>query len=248
MKLGLAQRPPRVPHLRVTATRAGGEVLAVSATGRVGDGWRAYGGWPLHKSSEGQTSNQHGPEAEWDAIARELARHVADAAAEVHAEHIVIAGDPRARSALLSHLKPALREMAETVAAELPADSAAMAEAAEDITTRYSERTVVSRLGAWHSRMADGTAVAGLGETIDALVDGRGAGLALSRETLTERGVAVPVRDRADAAIARAIACTDAELFFLPEDAEPPANGIGATLRYSGAASAMRRRNKQGPD
>lgn len=249
----LAQRPPRVPHLRVTASRAGGEVLAVSATGRVSDGWRPHGGWPLHKSSEGQTSNQHGPEAEWDAIAREMAGHVASAAAEVHAEHIVLAGDPRARSALLSHLKPALSDLAVTVAAELPADSAAMAEAAEDITTSYSERTVVSRLETWHSRMADGAAVAGLGGTIDALVDGRaaevlladdpssaavawtgpgGADLALSRDTLTERGVAAPVRDRADAAIARAIACTDAELFFLPADTEPPADGIGATLRY----------------
>ena len=88
----LAQRPPRVPHLRVTANLAGGEVLAVTATGRVRDEWRAHGGWPLHKSSEGQTSNQHGPEAEWDANARELATHVASAATEVHAEHIVVAG------------------------------------------------------------------------------------------------------------------------------------------------------------
>lgn len=249
----LAQRPPRVPHLRVMAGLTGGKIIAVTATGRVRDEWRAHAGWPVHRSSEGQSSNQHGPEAEWDANAREMATHVAGAAAEVHAEHIVIAGDPRARSALLGHLKPTLREMAVTVAAEVPADSAAMAEAAEDLTTRYSERAVVSRFGTWHSRMADGTAVAGLAGTVAALADGRaaevlladspgsaarawtgpdGTELALTSEALSERGVDAPVRDRADAAIARAIACTDAELFFLPDDADPPDDGVAATLRY----------------
>lgn len=251
----LAQHPPRVPHLRVTARRAGGEVLAVTATGRVRDEWRARGGWPLHKSSEGQTSNQHGPEAEWDANAREIAAHVASAAADVQAERVVVAGDPRARSALLDHLKPALREMTETVAAEVPADSAAMAEAAEKITDNYAERAVVSRFATWQSRIGDGITVAGLAETVAALADGRAAEvfvagdpaldtsawtgpgateLALTPQALSERGVAAPVRDRADAAIARAIACTDAELFFMPGDSELPAGGIGATLRYLG--------------
>ncbi len=128
-----------------------------------------------------------------------------------------------------------------------------MSRPAQDITTSYSERTVVSRLETWHSRMADGAAVAGLAQTVDALTDGRaaevllrddpgstatvwtgpgGAELALSSDAMTERGVAEPVRDRADAAIARAIACTDAELFFLPESAEPPPDGIAATLCF----------------
>lgn len=49
----LAQRPPRVPHLRVTAGLAGGEILAVTATGRIRDEWRAQGGWPLHKRPRG---------------------------------------------------------------------------------------------------------------------------------------------------------------------------------------------------
>jgi len=54
-----------------------------------------------------------------------------------------------------------------------------------------------------------------------------------------------PVADRADAAIVRAVAHTDAELHFLPEDlveaGEPeacggiarPRDGVGATLRFS---------------
>ena len=95
-------------------------------------------------------------EAEWDANAREIAAHVASAAADVQAERVVVAGDPRARSALLDHLKPALREMTETVAAEVPADSAAMAEAAEKTTDNYAERAVVSRFATWQSRIGDG--------------------------------------------------------------------------------------------
>lgn len=165
----------------------------------------------------------------------------------------MIAGDPRARAGLLSHLKPALHELVVTVDAEVPVDSAAMAEAAEAVTARFTRQAAVSRFGIWHSRMADGTAAEGLTGIIAALADGRaaevfladdpgsavtawigpgGTELAQAPQTLADRGVATPVRDRADAAIVRAIAGTDAELFFLPDDAEPPADGIGATLRY----------------
>ncbi|MBV9208320.1 MAG: hypothetical protein JO037_23615 [Actinobacteria bacterium] len=59
-----------------------------------------------------------------------------------------------------------------------------------------------------------------------------GAGLAGTAARLAERGISEPVRDRADAAVARAVACTDAELFFLPEGVPAPRDGIGATLRY----------------
>lgn len=249
----LAQRPPRVPHLRVTAGLTGGDILAITGTGRVLDERRVHGGWPRHKSSEGRTSNQHGPEAEWEAAAHQLADQAAAAAAEVHAEHLILAGDPRARSSLLDHLKPALRDITVVVDAEVLADSAVLAEAAEKISTQYSERTSVSHFETWHARMADSGAVAGLAPTVAALADGRaaevfiadrpqstatlwtgpgGADLAVTRNDLIERGIGDPVRDRADAAIARGIACTDAELFFLPDGAEPPADGIGAILRY----------------
>jgi len=58
--------------------------------------------------------------------------------------------------------------------------------------------------------------------------------------------VTAPVKDRADAAIVRALAVTDADLFFLPEDViatkEPaapqegirsPRDGVCATLRWA---------------
>lgn len=49
------------------------------------------------------------------------------------------------------------------------------------------------------------------------------------------REIAEPVSERADAAIARAIVCTDAVLWFLPADVPSPRDGIGATLRYPAA-------------
>jgi hypothetical protein len=77
-----------------------------------------------------------------------------------------------------------------------------------------------------------------------------GADVAATQEELEVRGVSDPIGDRADAAIVRAIATTDAELHFLPDDlvvtGEPaacggiarPLDGIGATLRFPHLISA----------
>lgn len=69
-----------------------------------------------------------------------------------------------------------------------------------------------------------------------------GADVALTEAELRERGVRAPVTERADAAIVRALAATDAELHFLPEDLVVsedssiacPRDGICATLRWAG--------------
>ena len=73
---------------------------------------------------------------------------------------------------------------------------------------------------------------------------GPGSEAALTEAALRERGTADPQPDLIGAAIARAVACTDAELWFLPgpdlepgapRPASPPnpvlADGIGAILR-----------------
>lgn len=56
------------------------------------------------------------------------------------------------------------------------------------------------------------------------------ADLAMTAAQLAERGVGEQVSDRADAAVVRAAAGTDADLFFLPGDVPAPREGIGATL------------------
>jgi hypothetical protein len=60
--------------------------------------------------------------------------------------------------------------------------------------------------------------------------------VAADREELEQRGVSRTVPARADAALVRAAAETDAELFFVPPDADRPRDGIGALLRAPLAA------------
>jgi hypothetical protein len=62
------------------------------------------------------------------------------------------------------------------------------------------------------------------------------ADVACTPEQLVQRGVADPVKDRADAALARAACATDAALSFMPGDADLPAGWIGALLRAPLAA------------
>src|SRR5262249_61523177 len=81
--------------------------------------------------------------------------------------------------------------------------------------------------------------------TASAWIGPAGNDLAASREELLERDVPAPALDRADAAIVRAIAHTDAHLQFLPADLVQggdaaalgtiahPRDGAGATLRFS---------------
>jgi hypothetical protein len=59
------------------------------------------------------------------------------------------------------------------------------------------------------------------------------ADIALSKDDLSERGVTELSRDRADAALIRAAAGTDASLFLVPPGDTPPQDGIGALLRYA---------------
>jgi hypothetical protein len=49
----LAQRRPPIPHVRVSATRVGGEIVAIGGTGWSWQDWVAGQDWPVHKTSVG---------------------------------------------------------------------------------------------------------------------------------------------------------------------------------------------------
>jgi hypothetical protein len=254
----LAQRPAQVPHLRVTANREGGEILVRTGDAIADDEQVRGHDWPVHKSPSGgwsQLSHQRSVEHTWDENAKELARQVTEAAAGIGAERIIVAGDVRTRALLLDHLSPPLREAVVLVDREVPAGDPATAEMADEIIDAQLEQAARDRFSQWHEQLARGLAVEGLADTTAALADGRaaavfiadepgstaeawvgpeGTDLALTARRLTGRGVSDPVTERADAAIARAVACTDAELFFLPGDVPEPRDGIGASLRYAG--------------
>jgi hypothetical protein len=238
----LAQRRPRVPHVRVSATRAGGEIVVSGGTVEDERDRVAGSAWPVHKTKVGgwsQDRYQRSAEEAWDENAKALASEVAAAAGRAGARQIIVAGDTRARSLLLGHLPTPLADAAIVFEEEVDADSQAMTEAADRALSDWAERTARERFADWEAKQAHGLAVQGLAQTMAAFRDGQvndlfvaddpssaaeawigpgGAELAASREELHEWGVGSPTLDRADAALVRAAASTGAELHFLPAD------------------------------
>ena len=252
----LAQRPPQVPHLLVRADRSGGEVVAARTPDDVTKEEVDGTGWPVHKTSVGgwsQNRYQRSAEEAWAENAKQLAAAVTTAAAQTGAGLIVVGGDTRARSLLLDHLGTPLRDVVVIVDREVGADSDVMNEAAEEAAQARADQTARQRLGDFRAQLGRGLATEGLAETLAALRDGqasdvfiaddpsstdhawvgpRPAQVAASETELRDLGVDQVVEDRADAAIIRALAATDAELHFIPEGEQPPKHGIGALLRY----------------
>ncbi len=265
----LAQRRPPIPHLRVSATRIGGEIVAVGGSGRGWRDWVSGQQWPVHKASVGGWSEprfERSVEETWDENAKTLAAEVTAVAGRIGARHVIVSGDVRARLLLLGHLATPLRESATVLDEEVSADSQAMTEAADRALAEWAGRHCRERFDDWQARLSHGLAVQGLAPTMAAFRDGQvsdlfladdpsstasawigpaGNDLAASREELLELDVPAPAADRADAAIVRAIAHTDAELHFLPADlvetGNPeacggiarPLDGVCATLRFS---------------
>jgi hypothetical protein len=72
--------------------------------------------------------------------------------------------------------------------------------------------------------------------TATAWIGPAGTDLAATAAELTERGVPDPISDRADAALARALALTSAQLYFLPgpdQRGAGPDDGVCALLRFA---------------
>jgi hypothetical protein len=253
----LAQYPPQVTHLRVAADRSGGEIMAVRAADIIVKERVEGLGWPVHKTSVGgwsQARYQRSAEEAWEENAKQLAEAVTAAAGQAGAELIVVGGDVRARTLLLDHLGKPLRDRAVVVDREVAVDSEQMAEAADQASRARTEEQTRRRLENLRSQLSHGTATEGLAGTLAALRDGQASDvliaddpsstasawigpqpsdLAVCEGELRERGIGRIARDRADAAVVRAVAATAAELWFVPEGEQPPRAGIGALLRYA---------------
>src|SRR5215475_7365747 len=103
----LATRRPPIPHLRVSATRTGGEIVAIGGTGWSWRDWVAGQQWPVHKTSVGgvaQDRRQRSVEETWDENAKTLATEVDAMAGRIGARYVIVSGDVRARLLLLGHL------------------------------------------------------------------------------------------------------------------------------------------------
>jgi hypothetical protein len=265
----LAQHLPPVPHLRVSATETGGEIVAFGGSGDEWRDWVAGKQWPVHKTSVGglsQDRHQRNVEETWNANAKQLAAEMVKVASRINAQHVIVAGSAQIRTLVLEHLPKLMAESAAVFEEEVSADSPAMADAADRALSQWADRDVRQRFDDWRTHAAHGRGVEGLAATMAAFRDGQvsdlfvvdnptstatawigpaGQDLAANEQDLLERDVASPVTDRADAALVRAVASTDAELHFLPEDVvetgDPaacggiahPRDGVCATLRFS---------------
>jgi hypothetical protein len=254
----LAQRRPHVPYLRVTARHDGGEIVSVTAAGTQDDEEVTGTEGPVHKVKGGgsaQLKYQHYTEDAWQANAKELAGRVTAEAREVGAELIVVAGDPVARTLLVRELGPDLAAITVTVEREVSADSGEVARAADEAVARHVAQRSQERFEHWRTQLAHDHGVQGLAATMTALRDGSvdelllvdhpesvltawigpgGTELAATAAELTGLGVQDPVQDRADAALARGLAASDARLYILPGDlasSGAPQDGVGAVLR-----------------
>lgn len=254
----IAQRGEPVSRLVATVNRLGARV-----TGAAADGTR----WdvevppevtvPVHKPKGGdmlsQSRSQRAAEDSWRANAKRIARVIEQIANTCAAEVVVVAGDVRARSAVLEELpEPVLARTSESSGG--PGLNADVAEAVE---RRRAER-VRAAVERFDEQLTKGRrAVHGLVPVLGALrnaqvaslliEDGRDVGapvwvgprctdLASTAAELRDLGVVEPVRDRADAALVRALAGTQGELLLVTPDAWHAQQGLGAILRYADAS------------
>jgi len=256
----LAQRGPHVPHLQVMARHDGGEIASVTGAGAEEDEEVTGTGWPVHRTKGGgwaQLRYQRSTEEAWETNAKELAGRVTAEARRVGAGLIVVAGDPVARTLLVRQLGPDLAAITVLIEGEVTVDSEQVTRAAGRAVAERVERHSRERFEHWRTQLAHDRGVEGLPATMAALRDGAvaemlladhptsaatawigpgGTDLAAGAGELTGRGVQDPVTDRADAALARGLATTDAPLYFLPADlassTEAPRDGVGASLRF----------------
>ena len=238
---------------RVLTVSAGGAAATSTITGQT---WPVH-----KTSRQADYSRQRSTEETWAENGKLLADAVTRAAEQVRAEFVVVGGDEWERSALLGLLPTALRDSAVVVDREVDPEGAAFTAAAEAERVRRAEQHSQARLDEFWVRMNESDvtvrrAVEGLDATLAALRDGLAADVLISddparddatdpaawigpgladvattREQLTGRGVADPVRDRVDAALARAACGTGATLSFMPSAADLPAGWVGALLR-----------------
>jgi hypothetical protein len=185
----LAQRPPRLPHVRVAANREGGQVLAVPGAWpeTQGDLETAMAGltevtgesWPVHKPAGGGWSQprfQRSAEETWTETAKRIAEAVTRAADRVKAVFVILGGDVRERTILADELPKALRDNVVIVEREVELTAPAFDEAAWAEESWRAALDARARLDEFRAQLdrppSERRAVQGLDGTLTALRDG----------------------------------------------------------------------------
>jgi Bacterial archaeo-eukaryotic release factor family 2 len=213
---------------------------------------------PVHKTSAGgwsQARYQRSVDHRLAENARQFAARIVREADQAGARFIVVSGDARARGLLLGRLSASPVDRVVVLDADVPADDEKLAAVADATATRLATQDCRHALDRWRELSAMDLAAEGIKATVAAVRDGQaatvflsddsalaaiawlGAGgteLATSQAELARRGVLGPLAERADEAIIRAAASTDADLFVIPDELAAdyaPKDGVCAALR-----------------
>ncbi|QXJ20893.1 peptide chain release factor 1 [Actinomadura graeca] len=255
----LAERGERFPHLVAVVNRRGGAIDSVTASGEHHHVDVEGEDYPIRKTKAGdwnQPRFQRAAENVWKANAKQVAREIDRAAERCGAEAVVIAGDTRARTAVLEEVSESVLE--HTVESDRNIDMGDPdlgAELSRVLELKTAER-VMAVAERFDRELANGQrAVAGLPATVEAVRNGQVETLLLDDdpdsparlwvgpepshvaatpdELREEFGIDDPHEDRADAALVRAVAATDGNLVVLSSDGPNQGLHVGAVLRYT---------------
>ncbi|SNT47848.1 hypothetical protein SAMN05443665_10346 [Actinomadura meyerae] len=256
----LAERGERFPHLVAVVDRLGGAIDCVDAGGRheridvPGD--EEY---PIRKVKAGdwnQSRYQRSSENSWKINAKKVAHEIDRAAERCRAEAVVIAGDVRARNAVLEEVSENVLEHTVEADRNTDIDDPGLDEELDRLLKLKTTEHVMTVAERFDRELANGErAVSGLPATTQALRHGQVETLlvaddadlderlwigpdpiqvaATPEELREEFGITDPRAERAAAALVRAAAATDSELVVVPSNDEPPVHPVGAVLRYT---------------
>jgi hypothetical protein len=256
----------QVAWLRIVVNRLGADFEGATLGGspRRGqiDGHHDY---PIHRAKAGGWSQDHfqrSVQMTWQRNAQEIAEAVGRMATEMGAEVLLIAGDPQARRMLIDHLPEWWQKR--YIETDVGARAAgADPEPLDDVTLQaiaaLAEQRIADVLERFRIQQAhNGAAEIGLPALVTALqrsqvdtvllvndltsplrlwVGDLPNEVGITEDEARAMGAADPQQVRADAALLRALAATDADLVLVSPDEFDLGGGVGALLRYADAST-----------
>ncbi|MEV0616904.1 Vms1/Ankzf1 family peptidyl-tRNA hydrolase [Nonomuraea sp. NPDC050404] len=240
----LMRRGENVPHLRVIVDHAGAE-LTVFGGGSPRRTVVEAASWPLQKTAQGgwsQKRYERAVDETWEKNATAVAKEIDEQVRRIGAELVLVAGEPKSRSYLLHHLGTKAADRVTIVEHGSREDHGRF----EADVERALDEWLARRRAELLERHQESAGPTGMARVCQALREGRVQAVLLPGELpksvwiggdgtqvgtdpaeLRRWGVDEPVRERSDAALARAASMTDAELWFTDAVTD-----VAAVLRY----------------